>query len=141
MRVERRISSTSRRPFASLCLAAGIVLWAHLAAAQSLTGALIGVVKDEHGGVLPAARVRVSSSSLIGGSETTTTNDRGQWRFPVLPPGSYVVDVELSGFASYHEEDLRIGAGATLSRSVVLNPAGIGESIVVEGTGSRIEAR
>jgi Carboxypeptidase regulatory-like domain/TonB dependent receptor-like, beta-barrel len=141
MRVERRISSTSRRPFASLCLAAGILLWAHLAAAQSMTGALIGVVKDEHGGVLHAARVRVSSSSLIGGSETTATNDRGQWRFPVLPPGSYVVDVELSGFASYHEPDVRIGAGATLSRSVVLKPAGIGESIVVEGTGSRIEAR
>jgi hypothetical protein len=80
-----------------------------------MTGTLVGVVKDEHGGVLKAARVRVTSSSLIGGSETTTTNDHGQWRFPVLPPGSYVVDVELPGFARYHEEDLGLGAGATHS--------------------------
>ena len=72
---------------------------------------------------------------------STTTNDAGQWRYPVLAPGSYVVDVELTGFAAYHEEELRIGAGATLSRTVVLKPAGIGVSIVVEGSGSRIEAR
>ena len=40
------------------CLAAGTLLFAHLAAAQSMTGALIGTVKDEHGAVpaMPASR-------------------------------------------------------------------------------------
>ena len=123
------------------CVAAGTLLVAQLAAAQSMTGALVGTVKDEHGAVLRDARVKVSSPALIGGSASTTTNDAGQWRYPVLAPGSYVVDVELTGFAAYHEEELRIGAGATLSRTVVLKPAGIGVSIVVEGSGSRIEAR
>ena len=123
------------------CVAAGTLLVAQLAAAQSMTGALVGTVKDEHGAVLRDARVKVSSPALIGGSASTTTNDAGQWRYPVLAPGSYVVDVELTGFAAYHEEDLRIGAGATLSRTVVLKPAGIGVSVVVEGSGSRIEAR
>ena len=70
-----------------------------------------------------------------------TTNDRGQLRFPILPPGSYRLDIELQGFAPYHEEDIRIGASATLERTVMLKLAGVAESIVVQGSGSRIEAR
>ena len=42
---------------------------------------------------------------------------------------------------TYHEEDIRIGAGATIERTAVLNVAGLAESVVVEGAGSRIEAR
>jgi carboxypeptidase family protein len=98
-------------------------------------------VKDEQGGVLPAALVRVTSPALIDGPATIMTNDRGQLRFPVLPPGTQVVDVELKGFAPYHEEDLLIGPGTTLERTVVLKLEGVAESIVIEGSGSRIEAR
>jgi hypothetical protein len=111
------------------------------AAAQGLTGALVGTVKDEQGAALAGALVRVSSSALIGGSLTVTTNDKGQLRFPVLTPGTYAVDIELTGFAPYHEDGLSIGAGSTLARTAVLKVAGIAESVVVEGGGSRIEAR
>ena len=112
-----------------------------IAAAQGLTGTLIGSVKDEQGAVLPGALVRVASSTLIGGPASVTTNERGQLRFPILPPGTYELDVALSGFALYHEADIRIGAGATIERTVVLRVGGIAESVVVQGTGSRIEAR
>ena len=122
-------------------LAAACVLQPHLAAAQGLTGALIGTVKDAQGGVLPGAVVRVSSPALIGGPATLTTNEKGQLRFPALPPGPYVLDIEIQGFATYHEEDILIGAGATIERTAVLKLAGLAESVVVEGAGSRIEAR
>ena len=123
-----------------LLLTAAYVLQPRIAAAQDLTGALVGTVKDEQGAVLPGAPVRLTSPALIGGPVTIITNDRGQLRFP-LCPRPYVLDVELQGFAPYHEEDIRIGAGATLERTVVLKLAGVAESIVVEGSGSRIEAR
>jgi hypothetical protein len=112
-----------------------------MAAAQALTGALVGTVKDEQGAVLPGALVRVTSPALIGGPATTTTNEKGQLRFPVLAPGPYRLEIELQGFATYREEDVRIGAGATLERTAVLKLAGVAESITVEGSGSRIEAR
>jgi hypothetical protein len=35
-----------------------------------------------------------------------TTNERGQLRFPVLLPGTYVLDIELAGFAPYHEVNI-----------------------------------
>jgi len=124
-----------------LSAACVLVAVSSMAAAQGLTGALIGTVKDEQGAVLPGALVRATSPALIGGAVTTISNERGQLRFPVLPPGTYALDIELPSFAPYHEEDIQIGAGATLERSAVLQLAGIAESIVVQGSGSRIEAR
>ena len=119
----------------------GSLLVSQLASAQALTGALIGTVRDEQGAVLPGATVRISSPSLIGASTSITTNERGQLRFPALSPGAYAIDVALAGFAPFHEEDVTIGAGAMLSRTVVLKLAGIAESLVVEGSGSRVDVR
>ena len=124
-----------------LFVAAGCVLLPRMAAAQGLTGALIGTVKDDQGGVPPGAVVRVSSPALIRGPAAVTTNEKGQLRFPALPPGAYVLDIELRGFATYHEDGIRIGMGATIERTAVLKLAGLAESVVVEGAGSRIEAR
>src|SRR4029077_1954126 len=92
-----------------LLIAAACVLLARTTAAQGLTGALIGTVKDAQGGVLPGAAVRVSSPALIGGPATLTTNEKGQLRFPTLPPGPYVLHIALQGFASYHEKHISTG--------------------------------
>src|SRR5258706_10157255 len=94
-----------------LLVTAASILFPLMAFAQGLTGAIIGTVKDAQGGILPGAVVRVSSTALIGGLATLTTSEKGQLRFPTLPPGNYALDIELPGFAPYHEEDISIGAG------------------------------
>jgi hypothetical protein len=109
--------------------------------AQGLNGALVGTVKDEQGAAMSGASVRLTSRALIGGLLTTTTDELGKLRFPVLVPGSYIIDIEQPGFARYHEEDVYIGAGATLSRRIVLKVGAVAESIVITGSGSRVEAR
>src|SRR4051812_5609480 len=103
-----------------MCLLAPAVV-----AAQGLTGALIGTVKDAHGGVLPSAQVRLSSPALLGGARSVTTDEKGQLRFPTLAPGAYALDVELPGFSTLHEQDIVIGAGWTIERNVVLNLTGL----------------
>ena len=92
--------------------AACVVVLARTAAAQGVTGTLIGTVKDAQSGVLTGATVRLTSPALIGGSATQTTNGKGQFRFPELPPASYVLEVEFHGFSTYREEDIHVGAGA-----------------------------
>jgi hypothetical protein len=130
-----------RRQTSVLLVLVAFLLLSGVAAAQGLTGALIGTVKDDQGGVLAGAAVRLDSPALIGGPVTLTTNEKGQLRFPALPPGVYVLDITMPQFATFLEEDIRIGAGATLERTVVLKLAGLAESVVVEGAGSRIDAR
>ena len=134
-------TAAARRRQCLFVLFAACILLPHVAVAQGLTGALIGSVKDGQGGVLPGALVRVTSPALIGRKLTTTTNEKGQLRFPVLPPGSYALDIERTGFATYHEEDIHIGAGATIERTAELRLAGVAESVTVQGAGSRVEAR
>src|SRR5204862_7582518 len=106
-------------------LAITYLLFPHALVAQGLTGALIGTVKDAQGGVLPGAVVRASSPALIGGPVTVTTNDKGQLRFLALPPGTYVLDIEMRGFWTWHEEGLSIGAGATVERTALLELASV----------------
>ena len=130
-----------RRPRTVVFALVAIVLCHGVAAAQGLTGALIGTVKDDQGGLLAGAVVRLGSPALIGAVTTLTTNERGQLRFPSLPPGLYELDITMPGFATLHEADILIGAGATIERTVVLKLAGIAESVVVEGAGSRVDAR
>jgi hypothetical protein len=112
-----------------------------VAGAQELTGRLIGRVADVQGAAIPGATVRLSSPALLGGPATLVTNERGQLRFPVLPPGLYALEIEMPGFATLHDPDIRIAAGATIERTVTLKLAGVEESVVVEGTGSRIDPR
>ena len=137
----QRLFATRIKRYILLLVAVPCLLLPGMAGAQALTGALIGTVKDDQGGILQGAAVRVSSPGLIGGVETLTTNEKGQLRFLALPPGLYVLNIEMQGFTPLHEVNLRIGAGATVERTVVLKVAGVAESIVVEGVGSRMEAR
>ena len=122
-----------------LAIACVLVPW--IAVAQGLTGALIGTVTDEAGGVIIGAVVRISSPALIGGELTTKTDERGQLRFPSVPPGSYALEIALEGFRPYRDADIRIGAGATIERTPLLALAALADSIVVEGSGSRLDAR
>ena len=121
-------------------VAAMAVLRPPEARAQGQTGALYCTVKDESGGALVGAVVKLSSPALIGGEDTRPTNPKGLARFPVLPPGRYALDVELKGFRTSHEADILIASGATLERTVVLK-VGVEQTMVVEASGSRIEAR
>jgi len=102
--------------------------------AQGLTGALVGTVKDADGGVIQGALVRITSPALIGGERQTKSSDRGQWRLPLMPPGEYVLTVDLSPkFAVHRQDAIRLGGGETIEISVVLRVAGVVESVTVHG--------
>ena len=135
------MSPVTRLRRTSLLLVIACLVLPCVSVGQGLTGALIGTVKDEQGGILAGARVTIRSSALIGGPATLTTNERGQLRFPALPPGRYALVIEMPGLATLHEDDILIGAGATIERTAVLKLAGLAESVVVEGAGSRVDAR
>ena len=142
MLVDEKSAPSARVCRRRLWLAAAIVsLLPASTGAQGLTGALIGTVKDEQGGALAGARVTISSPALIGGRVTLVTSDRGHLRFPSLAPGEYAFEIDLEGFMPYREAGIRIGAAATIERTVILKVTGPVESLVVEGAGSRIEAR
>ncbi len=96
------------------------------------TATLTGTVTDSSGGVLPGVTVTVSGEAVIGGSRTAVTDENGVYRFPNLPPGTYTVKIELSGFRTATQE-ARLQLGQTITVDAALSPGGVTETIEVTG--------
>ena len=112
------------------CAALVCLLVARPVLAQETRGSLSGVVKDSSGGVLPGVTVE---ATLQGGApQVTVTDARGVYRFPALPPGTYVVKSTLSGFTQAKVEGLRVELGQLLTVDLAMAPAGLSESVDVK---------
>ncbi len=102
------------------------------AAAQgTVTGNIRGTVKDADGGVLPGVTVTAKSNALVAGMMTAVTDDRGVYRFPALPPGTYSFEASLSGFNTARNEVVRVGVGQSLALDYSLSLAAVNQEIVV----------
>ena len=63
------------------------------------TGTIDGTVTDASGAVLSGVSVEARSVSLQG-VRGATTDGRGGYRFPAVPPGTYTVKASLAGFTT-----------------------------------------
>ncbi len=78
---------------AAICTAATV-------SAQITTGSIVGTVSDTQGQVVPGATVAIKE---VGKQTVTTvvTDSNGSYTAPFLNPGTYEVEVELTGFKKY----------------------------------------
>jgi hypothetical protein len=97
------------------------------------TGTLAGVVRDVQGAVLPGVNVTASSEALIGGSRTTPTGATGTYQITGLPPGTYTLTFELSGFSSFKREAVVVQVNQTTRIDVELAVGTLQESVTVSG--------
>ena len=108
-----------------------LVLVAATASAQSrVSGSVQGVVKDADGAAIPGVTVTVASPALITGKLVTVSDDRGVYRFPSLPVGTYSVEASLSGFKTVKREGLRVTLSQALAVDFSMEPA-VSEAITV----------
>ena len=94
------------------------------------TGAIVGTISDSDGQPLPGVTVTATSPNLIG-ERSTVTNVQGQYRLPALPPGTYTVKVELSGFGTVIQENVRLSTTQRLTVDLTLTPATLEEEVTV----------
>jgi len=122
------------RPLTIIWLAVGLaaLLVAAPATAQEQTGSIEGTVLDIDGGALPGVTVEARSANLAG-SAVVVTNDRGTFRFPALPPGSYNLRATLDGFNPQGIEDIELTLGQLLKVEMTLQLEGISETLTVTG--------
>jgi hypothetical protein len=116
------------------------VLYPPSAFAQSASG-IAGVVRDSSGGVLPGVTVEASSSALIEGSRTTTTDDSGRFQITDLRPGDYTITFSLSGFRTVRREGVRLSASFTATINAELPVGQLEESITVSGASPLVDVR
>src|SRR5262249_42977151 len=123
-----------QRQLAFVASAFVILMAAGAAAAQILTGNIIGTVKDESGAVLPGVSLTLTSpTALPAGPVMTVTNEKGEYRFAAIPPGTYSLAAALSAFSTYEERGLEVALGGTVERNLTLKLATVAETITVSG--------
>ena len=105
---------------------------------RATTGKITGLVSDTTGGVLAGATVRVVNvdNGLI---RTGVSDDSGFYSVPLLPPGSYDLDVELAGFGTAELDEVTLTVGAVRTINFTLAPAGIAQTITVTAQTSAVE--
>ena len=80
----------------------------------SSTGVIQGRVTDAQGAVLPGVTIVGDQRAMIG--QQTVVKENGNYRFPAVPPGAYVLSFELAGLQHGAREGIQITLGFTAQR-------------------------
>jgi hypothetical protein len=80
------------------------------------TGLITGKVANASGEGLPGVQVTLEGGR---GQQVTVTNNDGNYRFPLVPPGSYTVKAALEGFNEGHL-GVQVSAGGKATADITL---------------------
>jgi hypothetical protein len=108
------------------------------AAWGSVAGSISGTVKDPSGSVVPEAQVTVREMNT-GISRRSHTNKKGYFTIPVLPVGSYELDVLASGFRNYQRKNIVLDTGAALTLDASLEIGGDTQTVSVTDNSLHVE--
>jgi len=114
------------------CAAALLVLSASIGLAQTTTGQIIGTVADPQGAVLPGVTV-TATSPVLQGDRTAVTDSTGTFRIPSLPPGTYTVKLNLSGFQDLTQENVTVSLDKSVAVNLKMQLAGVSQQVEVKG--------
>jgi len=101
--------------------------------AQTEKGALVGVVTDGTGAVVPGATVTIVN--LANQSQVTArSNDEGLYEAPFLMPATYKVSVGATGFQTAVVNDVVVSVGQRRRLDIQLNAGNVSEKVDVVDT-------
>jgi hypothetical protein len=100
------------------------------AQSTAANGTIEGTVQDNSGGVLPGVTVTVVHIET-GTERSTITNEKGLYRAPLLPLGTYRVSAELQGFKKFEQTGVKLSVGETAVVNLTLAVGTVSETITV----------
>ena len=108
------------------------------AVAQLATGSIQGLVSDQSGAVVPNASVTVTNAATAL-TRTAESNASGLYNFASLPPGTYTVAAEATGFAKQTFENVVLTVNAQQAVNFQLNPGSATQTVEVSGAAPQID--
>lgn len=115
--------------FASLLIVAAFAFSA-MAQSQASSGQITGVVTDANGAAVPNATVKVVNKDT-GLAREATTSDDGLYTIVLLPPGTYTVTAEATGFAIATIDDVQVIVGQTANVAPTLGTGQVQATVLV----------
>ncbi|MBW8712876.1 MAG: TonB-dependent receptor, partial [Acidobacteria bacterium] len=117
-----------------------LMLWAAsvLPARAQVDGRFAGAVLDASGAVLPGATVTVKNEKT-GEERTAVTTAQGLYVVTNLKPSAYTIRVASGNFTPLEYTGMQLLAGQEFHLDLELKPAGVTESVTVQGTSNQLD--
>ena len=127
-----------RTRFAVLLFAFAMQQSEDLLHAQTNVGKILGIVRDQSGGVVPDAAVTVRVVST-GVQMAATTYSDGSYSFPSLPIGEYAVTVRATGFKTAEHPGVHVVASEAVTIDFQLEVGETTQSVQVVGQATKVD--
>ena len=116
------------------------LLFSFLLFGQSEQTSITGTVTDASQAIVPGASVviRNVATNVI---TRATTNSAGLYFIQSLPPGTYELTVEKSGFRQEQVKNIPLTTGLAATQNVVLEVGSMAQSVQVSATAVQLEAQ
>jgi hypothetical protein len=112
-------------------LVLAFALWlAPAAFSQTVTGSIVGTVRDPSGAPVADAKVVIVNEGTNAEFQTTTNNS-GDYSAPVLPSGNYTVKIDMTGFRPNVVKGLTLLANRTARQDVTLQVGQLQQTVEV----------
>jgi hypothetical protein len=109
----------------------GALLVVHACAyGQNVNGSIVGTITDPSNAAVPDADVTITNANT-GVAQTIRTDSNGYYTAPTLPPGTYSVSTQKSGFATVQRTGITLFVGSVARADMVLNTGTVVQSVNV----------
>jgi len=120
-------------------LLAGMLMGGKAYGQGGATGAISGVVVDSTGGTIAAAQVQIIDTRTESVVRKLDTNTDGIFVATLLPPGTYTVVVNKSGFAEAKAPDIEVRVTETTRATITMKPGTVSEKVEISAQVTSVE--
>ena len=105
---------------------------------QADKGTLLGTVRDASGAAVPSAVVKATevNTNIV---RSATTNDDGNYTFPLLDPGMYTVEADHTGFRHVARTNVRLEANSAVRADFDMQLGSVTETISVSASAAVLQ--
>ncbi|MGA8236396.1 MAG: carboxypeptidase regulatory-like domain-containing protein [Candidatus Sulfotelmatobacter sp.] len=122
----------------TVCLVTISLLLPALLPAQGASGRILGRVADPTGAVLSGAKVTLTNQATAI-SRDATTNESGDYSFVEVPPGTYTVQFELTGFKKNVQKNIIVDVNQVVTLNSTLQIGGSQETVEVTSEAPQVD--
>ena len=114
----------------ALCVVALSLGLAASAAAQSVSGTILGTVTDSTGATVAGAKVTIVNEGT-GLTRVLTADSNGEYTAPALPTGHYTITSEMTGFKTVALSNVEVGVDQRVRINIKHEVGAMTESVSV----------
>src|SRR5436190_2717332 len=127
-----------QQPWMSLALALCLAAIVFDGRAQTTATEILGVVTDSSGSVVAGAKITITRIAT-GQRLERTTNQAGEYTFPLIEIGEYTLRAEMQGFRSQSVTGLKVETQQKARVDVILEVGAVTETVEVVAAGAVLE--